>query len=317
MASLPEHEQIFLMWLEVCSTTSIIFPDTSASKMDFESGYNEILAYMFKCKYITGIPTNPLSHARDKFDMILIESRDKSEDSIKYDFVHPSYHEAFWYAIHKELPLNRWWDLLKENIGAILEDLKNKVDMVQLRMIERYGAINRDLNQLLLISAECDDPNEQLIAFEHMVERLKQFAHAAQFLNCALSISSSNLKHKQSFLHIVEPHLDRLPLEILNIISTFLFDKEADIRKKAGKIILKHFDNLPESFKLNEKMQIWQTARNIFVPFAIRYPFILSEYFRTEEIPAADSEFDIPYIIDNFSKYSWQWTYRGGLSENY
>jgi hypothetical protein len=60
MASLPDHEQLFLMWLEICSTTGILFPDAPASKMDFESAYMETLAYMFKKKYIAGIPTNPL-----------------------------------------------------------------------------------------------------------------------------------------------------------------------------------------------------------------------------------------------------------------
>ncbi len=48
MASLPDHEQLFLIWLEICSTTGILFPDTPASKTDFESAYMETLAYIQK-----------------------------------------------------------------------------------------------------------------------------------------------------------------------------------------------------------------------------------------------------------------------------
>ena len=272
MASLPDNEQIFLMWIEICSTAGIIFPETSASQIDLESVYNETLAYVFRKNHIAGIPINPFSRAKDKFDMILIESRDKNNNSVKYDFVHPSYHEAFWYAKNKH-PTNKWWDVLNENVGEILKDLKNKVDLVQLRMIERYGKINRDLNQLLLISAVCDDPNEQLIAFEHMLELLNQFVNSPQFFKCAISIySSKDQRHRQKFLDLVDLYLDQLPLNVLNMVPLLLFDTEADVRRKAEKIISKHFDTLPESFKRNEKMQTWKIARYLFLPL-LKLPF--------------------------------------------
>jgi hypothetical protein len=267
MASLPDHEQLFLMWLEVCSTTGILFPDTPASKMKFESAYLETLAYIFKRKYIAGIPTSPFSRAKDKFDMILLESRDKDAKSVKYDFVHPSYHEAFWYAIHRNLPLLRWWGLLKENVGEILKDLKDKVDMVQLRMIERYGTINRDLDQLLLLSAKSDDVNEQLIALEHMLERSEQFANLPQFSNCLRSvISSKDSEHRSDFLNLVEKHLNQLPLDVWHAVPSFLFDNEAAVRRKAEKIILKHFDTLPESIKQCEAVRTWRLANALFFP---------------------------------------------------
>ena len=267
MASLPDHEQLFLMWLEVCSTTGILFPETPASKMEFESAYLETLAYMFKRKYIAGIPTSPFSRAKDKFDMILIESRDKDAKSVKFDFVHPSYHEAFWYAIQRKLPLLRWWELLKENVGEILKDLKDKVDMVQLRMIERYGTINRDLDQLLLLSAESDDVNEQLIALEHMLERPEHFANLPQFSNCLRSvILSKDSEHSYNFLNLVEKYFNQLPFEVWNAVPPLLFDHKSEIRLKAEQFILKHFDTIPESVKQCETMQTWRIAKDIFFP---------------------------------------------------
>ena len=268
MASLPDHEQLFLIWLEVCSTTGILFPDTPASKMKFESAYLETLAYIFKRKYIAGIPTSPFSRAKDKFDMILLESRDKDAKSVKYDFVHPSYHEAFWYAIiQRKLPLLRWWELLKENVGEILKDLENKVDLVQLRMIERYGTINRDLDQLLLLSAESDDVNEQLIALEHMLECPEQFANLPQFSNCLRSvISSKDSEHRSNFLNLVEKYFNQLPFDVLNALPSFLFDNEAAVRWNAEKIILKHFDTIPESIKQCETVRTWRLANDLFFP---------------------------------------------------
>ena len=262
MGHLPDHEQLFLLWLEVCSTTGILFPDSPASKMDFERAYMETLAYMFKRKHIAGIPTSPLSRAKDKFDMILIESRDKESDLVKYDFIHPSYHEAFWYAIQHKLPLHRWWELLKENAGEILDDLKNKVDMVQLRMIERYGTINRDLDQLLLLSAESDDVNEQSIALEHMLERPEQFIDLPQFSLCARSvIGSGGPKHRYNFLNSVDNYFDQLPIEVMKAVLPSLFDTNPKIGIRAKKIILKYFDTLPESVK-----QSWRIANDIFYP---------------------------------------------------
>jgi hypothetical protein len=231
MASLPDHEQLFLMWL------------------------------------VAGIPTSPFSRANDKFDMILLESRDKDAKSVKFDFVHPSYHEAFWYAIQRELPLLRWWELLKENVGKILKDLENKVDLVQLRMIERYGTINRDLDQLLLLSAESDDVNEQLIALEHMLERPEQFANLPQFSNCLRSvISSKDSKHSYNFLNLVEKYFNQLPFDVWNAVPPLLFDHNSEIRLNAEEFILKHFDTIPESVKQCETMQTWRIAKDIFSP---------------------------------------------------
>ena len=283
MASLPDHEQLFLMWLEVCSTTGILFPETPASKMEFESAYLETLAYMFKRKYIAGIPTSPFSRAKDKFDMILLESRVKDVKSVKFDFVHPSYHEAFWYAIQRKLPLLRWWELLKENVGKILKDLENKVDLVQLRMIERYGTINRDLDQLLLLSAESDDVNEQLIALEHMLERPEQFANLPQFSHCLRSvISSKDAEHRYNFLNLVEQYFNQLPFDVWNAVPSLLFDQDPEIRLEAEKIILKHFDTLPESIKQCETVRMWRLANNLF--------------FSSQESPL-DREYDIVTAI--------------------
>ena len=263
MASLPDHEQIFLVWLEVCSTAGILFPDKPASKIDFESAYMETLAYMFKRKYIAGIPTSPLSRARDKFDMILIESQNEGADSVNFDFVHPSYHEAFWYATQRKLPLHKWWELLKENIGKILEDFENQVDLVQLRMIERYGTINRDLDQLLLLSAESDDVNEQLIALEHMLERLEQFVNLPQFSHCACSvIESADPKHRYKFLNLVDKCFDQLPLDVLNVVPPLLFDPEPEIRLKSEQIIFKYFNTLPDSVKQCETIRTWTIAND-------------------------------------------------------
>ena len=267
MASLPDHQQLFLMWLEVCSTASILFPDTPASKMDFESAYMETLAYMFKNKHIAGIPINPFSRAKDKFNMILLERQDKESGLVRSDFVHPSYHEAFWYTIHKPT-MHRWWELLNGKVGEILKDLENKVDLVQLRMIERYGTINRNLNQLLLQSATSNDENEQLIALEHMLDRTEQFANLPQFTHCVNSIiTSKDCNHRYDFLKVVDKYFEKLPLDIWIAISPFLFDDERMVRKKAEETIIKRFDNLPKSVQQCETIQLWKMLDSLLNPF--------------------------------------------------
>jgi DNA-directed RNA polymerase subunit L len=267
MSSLPDHEQFFLMWLEICSTTNILFPNTSASKMDFESAYKETLAYLFKRNYIAGIQISPFSRAKDKFDMILLENRDKDVESSKFDFVHPSYHEAFWYAIQHKLSLNRRWELLKEKIEEILKDLENKVDIVQLRMIERYGSINRDVDQLLLLSAESVDKKEQLIAFEHMLEHPEKFLPVPQFSHCARSVISSdkilNSTLKDKFLRMIDNCFEQLPQDILKTVPSFAFDSEPEIRLETEKIILKYNDKIPDLIKQSEAMQDWMTLNNL------------------------------------------------------
>ncbi len=196
--------------------------------------------------------------------MILLESRDEETNSINLDFVHPSYHEAFWYAIQRKLSLHKWWELLKENMGEILKDFENQVDLVQLRMIERYGTINRDLDQLLLLSAESDDVNEQLIALEHMVDRLEHFVNLPQFSHCACSvIESADEEHGYKFLTLVENCFDQLPLDVLIAVPPLLFDSEPEVRLKSEQIIFKHLDILPEPVKQCETLQIWKIANDI------------------------------------------------------
>jgi hypothetical protein len=300
MASLPDHEQLFLIWLEVCSTTGILFSGAPASKIDFESAYMETLAYMFKRKNIAGIPTSPLSRARDKFDMILLESRDKEADSVKFDFVHPSYHEAFWYAIQRKLSLQKWWKLLKENVGEILKDLENKVDLVQLRMIERYGAINRDLDQLLILSAESDDINEQMIALGHMLERLEQFVNLPQFSHCACAIiESGDSENRCTFLNLVDKCFDQLPLDVLNAVPPLLFDSEPEIRLKTEQIISKFIDTLPESVKQCDTIRTWRIANDIF-SIGKEYP-VMRDYDLITTLTNLGSE---PFLLLNRALYS-------------
>ncbi len=94
MEKLPDHEQIFLLWLEICSASEILFPDKSASHMDLEEVYNSTLGYVFVKKIISGIPPNSFYNALDKFNMIILESKDEGNITIRYNFVHPSYHEG-------------------------------------------------------------------------------------------------------------------------------------------------------------------------------------------------------------------------------
>jgi hypothetical protein len=267
MSSLPCEEQFFLTWLEICSTTSILFPDTSASKMDFESAYKETLMYLFKRNYIEGISTSPFSRAKDKFDIILLENRDTDAETSKFDFVHPSYHEAFWYAIQNELPLYRKWELIKEYIGELLKNIKNKVDIVQLRMIERCGSTNRDMNQLLLLSAESADIKEQLIALDHMLDHPEKFLQCPQFSLCVDSVISSdiilNSTLKDKFLCMIDNCFDKLPPDILKTLPSFTSDSEPEIRLKTEKILLKYFDKIPDSIKQSEAIQTWMTTKNL------------------------------------------------------
>jgi hypothetical protein len=199
--------------------------------------------------------------------MILLESRDEETDSVDFDFVHPSYHEAFWYAIKGKLSLHKWWDLVKENLGELLKDFEHQVDLVQLRLIERYGTVNRDLDQLLLLSAESDDVNEQLIALGHMIERLEQFVNLPQFSHCARSIiESKDPEHRYKFLAWGALYFDQLPPDVVNAVPSLLFYPQPEIRLMTETIISKYFDALPESVKQCEPMQTWKIAKDIFSP---------------------------------------------------
>jgi len=121
--SLNDYEQFFFIWLEVCSATSIFFQKTPSPKMDFESAYRETLSFLFKSKIIDGIPSNPFFLCKKQ---IRNNPHGASKDakSIKFEFVHPSYHEAFWYAIKLNKDLHDKWELLKKNVNEILKDFE-------------------------------------------------------------------------------------------------------------------------------------------------------------------------------------------------
>ena len=264
MEKLPDHEQLFLLWLEISSASEILFPDKSASHMDLEEVYNSTLGYMYVKKFVPGIPPNSFSNALDKFNMIILESRDNDSKVIRYNFVHPSYHEALWYAInHKERSLFRWWKVLKDNIDHVMDDVKNNIDLVQLRMIERYGTINRDLNTLLLISAESADIGEQIIALEHMLERLDDYIEYPQFIHCANSVTCSERKlHKIQFLNLIRSHFSKLPPDVLIKAADLIFDPEDDVSSSAIKLVI-HDNEIPEYVRNCTALRTWYILEDI------------------------------------------------------
>jgi hypothetical protein len=261
MASLPDFEQLFLIWLEISSTVDIITPDKSAAKLDLEQSYNSTLAHLFKKKYLSGIPTNPLTRSLDKFSMIFLQSRDEN-GSIMFNFVHPSYHEAFWYAIKKELSLSRWWNILKSNI----DDIDQAIDLLQLEMIERYGTINRDFTQLLLISAESDDVREQLIALEHMSVRLDQFKSQKQFKHCINSLLNSNDEHiQQQLLNKVEKFLLSLPSDIIiDIIRLAFSSSSKSVRGRSSIMLKQNCGNFNKDVVGSENWRIWNALKKMY-----------------------------------------------------
>ncbi len=245
------HEQIFLMWVEISSTANILFPGSPASEIEIEKSYNKTLAYLFSEGHLPGIPTVPFSSAYDKFETILIERRDDSQtESLRLDFVHPSYHEAFWYAINRKFSLAQWWEFLSNNIARILQDLTNRIDVVQLKMIERYGTINRDLDQLLLLSAQGNDPNEQLIALGHMLNRPERFAMLPQFSACVNSVvSQESASIKLGFLELYERRFDQLPEEVLRVGLPLIFDTHSEVRAKAENVVVNNIHAFPQSLR--------------------------------------------------------------------
>lgn len=235
--SLPAHEQIFLMWIEIQSSSNILFTIDSASRINLEDAYRETLAFLYKKKYIFSIPLSSFSISKDKFEMILLESREKSSELSKFDFVHPSYHEAFWYAIKGKSRLHFWWETLKENLAEISEYRQRKLDRMQLRMIENYGTINRDLDKLLLISAESKDINEKAIALKHMMERIEVFAESHLFSSCVEAVvSSGNTNQKVTFLNLLSKNFDSLPPRIIDRSMLLLVDGVDEIQQKYLKI---------------------------------------------------------------------------------
>jgi NAD-dependent protein deacetylases, SIR2 family len=261
MASLSDHEQIFLMWVEIQSTSNILFINEPISKINIENAYRETLAFLYKKKHIFSIPPSSFSVDKDKFDMILLESKEKDSEIDKLDFVHPSYHEAFWYAIKEESRLLLWWEILKENLTYILNDLDNKLDRVQLRMIENYGTVNRDLDQLLLISAASEDIDEQSIALSHMIERADLFAKSTSFSCCFKSvISSPDPHHKLMYINSLSNYLRLMPAEILDESMILFVDKKREIQEEYMKLIS---SNLFQLQKLLSNCTIWPIIEKI------------------------------------------------------
>ncbi|MDW5550506.1 SIR2 family protein [Methanosarcina sp.] len=278
MVSLSAHEQIFLLWVEIQSTSNILFTNDSASKINLEAAYRETLAFLYKKEQISSIPPSSYSVSRDKFNMILLESRDGDFKVDRFDFIHPSYHEAFWYAIRESSRLDHWWKILKEKSEEILADLDNKLDRVQLRMIENYGTVNRDLDKLLLISAESEDVSEKAIALEHMMERIEMFAESPLFLSCVeASISSKKPKHRMLLINLLSRYFNTLPLRIIDNSMLLLVDKETDIQKKYLKIYFENI-NIINKFRTNPEFEIGILIEKLHLAA------ILSEYLGPREI---------------------------------
>ena len=278
MASLSTHEQIFLMWVEIQSTSNILFANDSASKINLEATYRETLAFLYKKEQISSIPPSSFSVAKDKFEMILLESRNENFKIEKFDFIHPSYHEAFWYAIRESSRLDYWWKIVKEKSEEILADLDNKLDRVQLRMIENYGTVNRELDKLLLISAESGDVGEKTIALEHMMERIEVFAESPSFPSCVeAAISSKNSRHRVILINLLSKHFNTLPLRIIDKSMLLLFDSETEIQKEYLKIYSDNI-NTVHKFKTNPEFEIGILVEKL------RLTAILSRHLNQKEI---------------------------------
>jgi len=292
MEKMPDHEQIFLLWLEICSASEILFPDRSASHMSLEEVYNSTLGFLFVKKLISGIPPNSFYNALDKFNMIIIENKD-GNSMIRYNFVHPSYHEALWYANQKVGNLFRWWSVIKENIADVTREIENNIDLVQLRIIERYGTMNRDLNALLLISAESPDVFEQIIALEHMLERIDEYVEYPQFFHCIRSIIASRRKeHKIQLLIMIDKYLSKLPPDALINVADLIFDPDEDISSRAIRLIIED-NKMPESVSNCISLRTWRILGDIINSFhistinardAIRYLYILRDYINKDQI---------------------------------
>jgi SIR2-like domain len=288
MSSLSAHEQIFLMWIEIQSTSNILFANDSASKVNLEVAYRYTLAFLYKTEQIPSIPPRSFFAAKDKFSMILLESKDKESKVGKFDFIHPSYHEAFWYAINGKSNLLNWWEAIKEKPAEILGDLDNKLSRSQMRMIENYGIVNRDLDKLLFISAESEDVDERAIALEHMMERIDIFIRSPSFSSCVeAAISSKDPRHRMVLINLLYKYFDVLPLNIIDKSMLLLTDSEIEIQKKYLKIYsvnrneINKFRNSPE-FKIGlivEKLQLTELL-NKYLYNQKMDPQIISKYFQ-------------------------------------
>ncbi|HEX8149251.1 MAG TPA: hypothetical protein VF591_18865, partial [Pyrinomonadaceae bacterium] len=268
MGHLPPPEQVFLLLVEIAASAATLFPGTPAAAMDVEAAYMETLAYLFKRKHLPGIPPNSFESARAKFDQILVERRDDDTAPARLDFVHPSYHEAFWHAVRHHHPLTHWWELMQSDVADIFKDFANKPDLVQLRMIERYGTTDRDLDRLLLISADSTDPEEQIIALERMLERADKFAPLTQFTCCLSSVTTTdNERVKLRFLKLVETRFDQLPFAVLDAVPSLLFDEHESVRTVTEEITRKHLRGEHSPVKNNERLRAWELFLDLFADY--------------------------------------------------
>ncbi|HEX8736902.1 MAG TPA: SIR2 family protein [Pyrinomonadaceae bacterium] len=262
---MPPHEQIFLMWVEICSASGILFSNTSAAEIDIEKAYKGNLAYLYLEGHLPGIPPMSFPNAKDKFETILLERREDAAGALRLDFVHPSYHEAFWYAVKQDFPVAQWWRLLCAHLYDVLRDLDKSIDLVQLKMIERYGTINRDLNQLLLLSAESEDVEEQLIALQHMLQHPDEFSTLPHFSRIVQSVTSKGSSFNQfRFLELYDKYFEQLPLVMHIAGLTLLFDDDWEVRDKATLIITPKLENLPDSVKQEDTLQRWQILSKLY-----------------------------------------------------
>lgn len=311
MGYLPAPEQIFLLLVEITASAAVLFPGTPASAVDLEGSYMEMLAYLFKRRHLPGIPSASFENARGKFDMILVERRDEETGLMRFDFVHPSYHEAFWHAVRRRSPLSHWWEIMQKEVADIFKDFDNKPDLVQLRMIERYGSIDRDLDRLLLLSADIDDVQEQIIAFEHMLAHPEKFAHLPQFARSLSSITATdNEQVKLKFLSLVDERFNQLPLAVIDAVPALLFDGHQSVRAAAEKVASKYLRGEDSPVKDNERLRAWELLRKLFEPysgylhghkdlvylmqFASDIPYQQGFVFSWSELPLNDFKFLIP-----------------------
>ena len=253
--------------------------------MNVRDAYTDTLAYLFRIKKIDGIPTMPFSSAREKFDMIILETKENQPDveaETKLDFVHPSYHEAFWFAVEHNAHFSDWWEILKQKIGAIMWSSRRKVDRVQLAMIERYGRVNRDLNQLLVISAESKAIDEQIIALSHMLERPKLFESLPQFSNCYKNIvKNGSTKEKIMFLKVLDKASEKLTPDLVNSIITLSFsDPSVEVRSESQREIQNHLESYTAKVGESEASNTFKSAKNLF-------EIMIKNRFLTAEDPTA------------------------------
>ena len=118
---------------------------------------------------------------------------------------------------------------------------------MQLFMIERYGNINRNLDQLLLLSAVSSNLDEQTIALEHMLGRIDSFKALTQFSHCWESLSNSHYeKYKFLIIRLTDKYFKDLPFECLRKTLNLNFDHDLDVRAAAFQLFEKKVSIMPE-----------------------------------------------------------------------